>query len=414
MYLCPRNRLMLRFIVMEQVTENNEKVALWNSNYTKAWISNFMIFFSFMLLTPLLPLYMAQEFHADKDLIGLVLSGYTLTALLVRPFSGYFVDSFPRKMVLMVSYFFFMALFAGYLVAGTVALFAVVRTLHGFPFGATTVANSTVAIDVLHPTRRAEGIGYYGLSNNIATAIGPTVALLIYQACESYDLLFLLSLLFALCGLIISSTLKLPQKAIIPNKQRLSLDRFLLLRGWSLGVAMCCLSFSYGVLATYLAIYGKEELGITGGTGLFFMILSIGLICSRLVGSRTLRQGRVVENASFGVMVSVFGYLLFAAVHNLWGYYGAALIIGLGNGHMFPAFQTMFINLASHEQRGTANSTLLVSWDIGVGLGILVGGVLAEYSGYHSAFWGAWVVNLIGVIFFLGVARKQFIKYRLR
>lgn len=399
---------------MEQTKTADQKVALWNSNYTKAWVSNFMIFFSFMLLTPLLPLYMSEEFGADKDLIGMVLSGYTLTALLVRPFSGYFVDSFPRKMVLLVSYFFFMALFAGYMVAGTVLLFAIVRTLHGFPFGATTVANSTVAIDVLHPARRAEGIGYYGLSNNIATAIGPTVAILIYQAWESYDLLFALSLLFALCGLIISSTLKLPKKEIVRNKQKLSLDRFLLLKGWSLGIAMCCYSFSYGVLATYLAIYGKEELGITGGTGLFFMILSIGLICSRLVGSRTLRKGKIVENASFGVMVSVFGYLLFAAMHNLWGYYGAALIIGLGNGHMFPAFQTMFINLASHEQRGTANSTLLVSWDIGVGLGIMVGGFLAEHWGYYSAFWGAWVVNLAGVIFFLSFARRQFLKYRLR
>ncbi|MBR6561160.1 MAG: MFS transporter [Alistipes sp.] len=399
---------------MEQTKTAEQKVALWNSNYTKAWVSNFMIFFSFMLLTPLLPLYMSEEFGADKDLIGMVLSGYTLTALLVRPFSGYFVDSFPRKMVLLVSYFFFMALFAGYMVAGTVLLFAIVRTLHGFPFGATTVANSTVAIDVLHPTRRAEGIGYYGLSNNIATAIGPTVAILIYQAWESYDLLFALSLLFALCGLIISATLKLPKKEIVKNKQKLSLDRFLLLKGWSLGIAMCCFSFSYGVLATYLAIYGKEELGITGGTGLFFMILSIGLICSRLVGSRTLRKGKIVENASFGVMVSVFGYLLFAALHNLWGYYGAALIIGLGNGHMFPAFQTMFINLASHEQRGTANSTLLVSWDIGIGLGIMVGGFLAEHWGYYSAFWGAWAVNLAGVIFFLSIARRQFLKYRLR
>ena len=81
---------------MEQTKTAEQKVALWNSNYTKAWVSNFMIFFSFMLLTPLLPLYMSVEFGADKDLIGMVLSGYTLTALLVRPFSGYFVDSFPR------------------------------------------------------------------------------------------------------------------------------------------------------------------------------------------------------------------------------------------------------------------------------------------------------------------------------
>ena len=83
-----------------------QKERLWNSNYTKAWVSNFMIFFSFMLLTPLLPLYMSEVFHADKDLIGMVLSGYTLTALIVRPFSGYFVDSFPRKAVLLISYFF--------------------------------------------------------------------------------------------------------------------------------------------------------------------------------------------------------------------------------------------------------------------------------------------------------------------
>ena len=373
-----------------------------------------MTFFSFMLLTPLLPLYLADTFSADKEMIGFVLSGYTLTALLIRPFSGYFVDTFPRRTVLLVSYFLFAALFAGYLVAGSLLLFAIVRTLHGAPFGATTVSNSTVAIDVLHPTRRAEGIGYYGLSNNIATAIGPTVALMIYGVCHSYDVLFWIALVVAFIGFGINSTLELKPRPKVEDKAPISLDHFVLKKGWSLGICMVGFAVSYGILSTYLAIYGKEELGITGGTGLFFMILSIGLICSRLVGSRTLRKGKIVENASFGVMVSVFGYLLFAALHNLWGYYGAALIIGLGNGHMFPAFQTMFINLASHEQRGTANSTLLVSWDIGIGLGIMVGGFLAEHWGYYSAFWGAWAVNLAGVIFFLSFARRQFLKHRLR
>ena len=153
---------------------------------------------------------------------------------------------------------------------------------------------------------------------------------------------------------------------------------------------------------------------MTSGSGIFFMILSGGLILSRLIGGRSLRKGRIVENASFGVVVSLFGYLLFASVHNPWGYYGAALIIGLGNGHMFPAFQNMFINLASHEQRGTANSTLLVSWDIGMGLGILGGGAIAEWMGYYAAFWGAWVVNVIGVATFLLIARRHFIRNRLR
>ena len=86
---------------------------LWNANYVKVWCANFMIFFSFMVVTPLLPLYLSETYQADKDTIGFVLSGYTLTALLARPVAGYLVDSFSRKVVLLTCYFLFFALFAG-------------------------------------------------------------------------------------------------------------------------------------------------------------------------------------------------------------------------------------------------------------------------------------------------------------
>ncbi|MBQ7017981.1 MAG: MFS transporter [Bacteroidales bacterium] len=387
---------------------------LWNSNYLKVWCANFMIFFSFMLLTPLLPLYLSETFGADKEMIGIVLSGYTLTALIIRPFSGFLVDSLPRRLVLLVSYGLFCAFFLGYLAAGSLILFAIVRTLHGAPFGASTVSNSTVAIDVLHPTRRAEGIGYYGLSNNIATAIGPTVALMIYGAWQSYDVLFWMAFAVSATGLAINYTLDLKKREPVKEKRAISLDRFILLKGWSQGLCMICYAFSYGVLATYIAIYGKDELGITGGTGMFFLLLSVGLILSRLVGNRTLSKGKIVENASIGVAIAVCGYLMFASMHNHFGYYCSALIIGLGNGHMFPAFQTMFLNLASNAQRGTANSTLLVSWDIGVGLGILAGGSVAEHLGYHAAFWTAFAVNLAGVAFFTLYSRQNFLRNRLR
>lgn len=382
---------------------------LWNANYLKVWLANFMIFFSFMIVMPLLPLYLNEVFGSDKHTIGLVLSGYTLTALLVRPFSGYLVDSFPRRIVLLVSYFLFFALFAGYLVAGTLTLFAVVRTLHGMPMGAVTVANSTAAIDVLHPTRRAEGIGYYGLSNNLATSIAPTVGLLIYQYYADFNLIFAIALIASGLGFLINYTVKFRQKEIVPNRDKLSLDRFFLVRGWSEGVTMACFSFSYGVLSTYLAIYGKERLGMTSGTGVFFAILSLGLILSRLVGARSLRLGKALENVCHGILISVFGYLLFAAVHNSLGYYGAALIIGLGNGHMFPGMQTMFVNLAKNNQRGTANSTQLTCWDIGVGLGVMFGGMVAEVSGYEASFWMAWVVNALGVLFFFAYVRGHYL-----
>lgn len=391
-----------------------EKEKLWNAEYLKTWLANFAIYFSFMLVTPLLPLYLSETFGADKHTIGLVLSGYALTALLIRPFSGYFVDSFDRKKVLLLCMFFFFLFFAGYMVAGSLLLFAIIRTLHGAPFGATTVANSTVAIDVLYPSRRAEGIGYYGLSNNIATAISPSVALWIYDACHNYNIIFSLSLLFAGLGFAINSTLKLKKRELVKKANKISLDRFFLVRAWREALAMICFAFGYGVISTYIAIYGKERLGITGGTGVFFLLLAVGLILSRLIGSRTLRKGMLIWNASLGLLISLCGYFLFAGVHNYFGYYGAALIIGLGNGHMFPAFQTMFINLAPHTQRGTANSSLLISWDVGVGLGIMIGGMLVEYFGYFSAFWAAGFVNAAGVIFFFTNIRKTYQRDKLR
>ena len=400
---------------------------LWNSNYIKVMIANFSLFTAFYLLTPLLPLYLHETFGATKDVIGLVLSGYTITALLFRPFSGFFVDSFPRKTVLMVCFTAFAIFFAGYLAASTLLLFTIVRTLHGGPFGALTVANSTVAIDVLPSSRRNEGIGYYGLSNNLAMAIAPSFAVFIYAETHNFQLLFWLALIVATFGLIIDATVKLPQKAPVQAKRALSLDRFFLQRGWLLGINMVFFGFCFGVLSNYLAIYGKQVMGITGGTGTWFMLCSVGLILSRLQGGRALRKGLLTHNAAEGMVISLVGYTLFilmptlstyifhlpSNILHLVGYYGSALLIGLGNGHMWPAFQNMMISMAHHNERGTANCTILISWDVGMGLGILLGGILAELYGYATAFWTVAIVNLTGVLLFFLCCRQFFLGRRL-
>ncbi|MCH5327746.1 MAG: MFS transporter [Coprobacter sp.] len=406
---------MSKSVIADTAAEPQANPVLWNSNYLKVWVANFMLFFAFYLLTPLLPLYLRDTFAADKAMIGAVLSGYTLTALLVRPFSGFVVDTFPRKKVLLICYFCFALLFAGYFITASLLLFAVVRTLHGAPFGATTVANSTMAIDVLAPERRTEGIGYYGLSNNIAMATGPSTGLYLYHTVHDFNLLFALSLLIAFVGFFIDSTISCRERQPVPRNQKLSLDRFILLSGWSEGLCIVSFAFSFGVISTYIAIYSEEVMHITSGSGTFFMLLALGLILSRLVGSRSLRKGKIVLNASAGMTLSMFGYLLFTALPNIYGYYMAALLIGLGNGHMFPAMQTMFINLAPHDRRGTANSTLLTSWDIGIGIGIVGGGTVAEhYGGYTSAFWIAFAVNAAGVLFYFLHARGSFLRHRLR
>ena len=229
---------------------------LWNANYVKVMTANFSLFFAFYLLTPLLPLYLSETFGATKDVIGLVLSGYTVTALLFRPFSGYFVDTFPRKKVLMVCFAAFSIFFAGYLAAGTLLMFALVRTLHGGPFGALTVANSTVAIDVLPSSRRNEGVGYYGLSNNLAMAIAPTFAIYIYAETHNFELLFWMALIIATFGWMVDATVRLKPTTVTQAPKRISLDRFFLARGWMLGFNMIFFGFCFGVLSNYLAIYG--------------------------------------------------------------------------------------------------------------------------------------------------------------
>lgn len=390
------------------------KETLWGGDYLKVWLSNFFLYFAFMLVTPLLPMFLRDTFGADKETSGVILAGYSVAALLIRPFGGYLVDTFPRKVVLLVAYFATCAIFLGCMVAGTLTIFAFFRTVHGAPFGAATVACTTVAIDSLPSSRRAEGIAYYGLSNNVASALGPTAALLVFHWLHSYEALFFLSFMVSFAGFVLNATLKVRRRPPIEGKSKLSLDRFFLLRGWPEALAMTAIASAYGIITTYVGIYGQDELGITGGTGLFFFLLACGLMLSRLVGTGSLRRGHVVRNALCGMTTALLGYLFFAAVHSKVGYYGAALVIGLGQGWLWPAFLTMFLGLAENSQRGTANASILVSWDLGLGIGMFVGGAFAERLGFHSAFWAAVASFVAGGAFFALYGRHHYMARRLR
>lgn len=389
----------------------NSKEKLWNANYIKVMTTNFLLYFAFYLLTPLLPLYLSETFGATKDAIGIVLSGYTVATLIVRPFCGYVVDSFSRKKVLMLCLSGFAVFFAGYIAAGTILMFAICRTLHGGPFGAVTVANSTCAIDVLPSSRRNEGIGLYGLSNNFAMAIAPSIGIYLHNMVDSYMILFWIAFVVAISAVLIAWTIRLPEKDIIRNKEKLSLDRFFLTRAWLLAINIAMFGFCWGVLSNYLAIYSKEVLSITGGTGTYFALLSMGLFSSRLQGRKALSQGKLTQNAAEGMLISLVGFTLFVAIPHPVAYYLSAILIGLGNGHLYPAFLNMFVHVARHDQRGTANSSILTGWDLGFGIGCLLGGIVAEHFGYTATFWMVAAENAVSVILFF-LASRQFFERR--
>lgn len=392
-------------------TQTREK--LWTSNFILAFLGNFSIFFAFYLLLPVLPFYLIEKFNADSTLIGTILASYTLTALLTRPFSGFLVDYFSRKPLLVTCYFVFVGFFAGYIVAGTLLLFAILRAVHGFSFGMVTVSNSTMAIDVMPSSRRNVGIGYYGLSTNIAMALSPTLSLFLHDNYGNYDYIFLCSLLTGTFGLICVSLIKAPEK-ITSAGEPISLDRFFLLKGIPAGINIALLSFIYGIMSTYVAIYGEQEVHIKSGTGFFFMLMAFGLITSRLLSAGQMNRGHLTRTILLGILFMITGFSCFIFLKTIHFFYLSAFLIGMSYGFVCPAFQAMFINLARHNQRGTANSTYLTCWDIGLGAGVFLGGYIAKASNYTTAYLVGLGLVILGLILFQTLTASYYTHHKLR
>lgn len=389
-------------------------IKLWNRSYILCCIANFLSFFAFYILLPVLPLYLHEEIGASKSVIGIVLSLYAIACLLIRPFSGFVVDSYPRKVVLLLSFAGFALVFSCYLFATTVLTFAIVRVVHGMTYGALSVSNSTVAIDVMPSAKRGSGIAYYGVANNLAMCIGPSVSMFMYQAEVSYFIIFLVALCASLTGFAAVCFVVPPRRDLIKRKQPLSFDRFWLVGAWRESVNLTFVAFSYGLVTTFLAIYGKEAIGIKNGSGTFFLLLALGIIISRIIASHNINSGRVTVNIFRGTMFLTLGYALFALLTIPAGYYISAFVIGFGQGMFAPAYQTVFINLAPNSLRGTANSTYLTSWDVGAAIGIFCGGIIVDNFGYFIAFMLCAVMTLIALLLFRTISAPHFNRAKLR
>lgn len=391
-----------------------EKPRLWTPSFCAVAAGNFLLFFSFYLLLPILPMYVSETFSADKAVTGMVLASYTIMALLVRPVSGYMVDTFPRKRLLLMCYTVFMLFFCGYLLAGTLLLFTLIRASHGAAFGLVTVSNSTMAIDIMPAERRGEGIGYYGVSNNLAMAVGPSLSLYFYESLHAFTPVFMLSIVTSFLGLCCVSMIKAPEKVVEPPTKAVSLDRFILVKGLPEMLPVILFSFSYGILSTYLAVYGRTEVGITDGTGLFFVVMACGLVMSRLGVGRLLNNGWVSQSVLLGMAACLIGFTIFVLFCNPMGFYIAAFVLGIGFGTMCSALQATFINLAPHNRRGTANSTYFTAWDLGIGLGVFIGGHIAEVVNYGMAYRVGLCVSTVGFLLFYFVIRHHFERSKLR
>ncbi|RHJ84835.1 MFS transporter [Parabacteroides sp. AM08-6] len=383
--------------------------------------ANFLLFFAFYLILPVLPFYLRERFMTDNSMIGFILSCYTIACLCIRPFSGYLLDTFARRPLYLVAYAVFMVIFAGYMVASVLSIFIILRILHGFAFGMVTVSGNTIVIDILPSSRRGEGLGYYGLANNLAMSFGPMIGLFMRGSC-SYETIFSCSLISCFLGFIMAFLVKTPYKQPV-KREPVSLDRFFLVKGTWAGISLLLLSIPYGMTTTYVAMYA-QDIGISVNSGLYFTFMAIGLAVSRLFSGRQVDKGRITLVISLGMCLASLSFFVLASLDRLmqWNpvftsylYIGIALSQGVAFGTMFPAFNTLFVNLAPNSQRGTATSTYLTSWDVGIGIGLMIGGSIAQaFGGFDYAYLFGACLTVLSAVFFLVKAGPHFNRYKLR
>lgn len=402
--------------------ENSVKERLFTPSYILMCLANFLTAFSFFLLVPTLPFYLVDNFGIDESMVGLVLSCYVVAVLCIRPFAGFIADMFPRKRVYLISYTLFALSFVGYLfVFSDIMLFILLRVIHGFAFGALNTTGNTLVIDIMPSSRRGEGLGYFGVTNNLAMAFGPMTGLFIISD-GNYTFLFVVALFTAVVGCILASLVKVKFRQPLDRCGKMfSADRFLLFEGIPASLAFFMLAIPYGMTSSYIAIYAAE-VGIEHGVGVFFTIQGAGLIVSRLISGKQVDKGFITPTITRGIAIALVGVTGEAMLSLACGfniglgyvvYFLSAFLIGYGFGTIFPAFNTLFINMAPNSRRATANATYLTGWDVGIGAGMLLGGALSV-NGYSGSFAFSAILVVAALIYFTTFVARHFERHRLR
>lgn len=396
------------------------KDRLITPGYCLILMANFLLYFAFYLILSILPFYLTEIFHTGNAAIGVILSCYTIASLCIRPFSGYLLDTLSRKPLYLIAYFIFISIFAGYMLAGVLTLFVMLRIAHGLAFGMVTVAGNTIVIDITPSSRRGEAVGYYGLMNNTAMSFGPMTGLFMHDV-YSFETIFLCSFIAGILGFIAACLVKTPPKQPI-KREPLSLDRFVLIKGIPAGIALLLLSIPYGMTSTYVAMYAKE-IGITLSSGLFFTFMAIGMAVSRMFSGRQVDKGRITQVITLGLYLVSICFFFLAGCDKLMKinseltevlFFMIALLLGVGFGTMFPAFNTLFVNLAPNSQRGTATSTYLTSWDVGIGIGLTAGGYIAQLTSFDIAYLFGACLTVISIFYFKLKVAPHYHKNKLR
>jgi MFS family permease len=389
------------------MSESVAKPLLWTKDFIGLAISNLFLFISFQMLIPTLPVYMEQQGGGELA-IGMVIGVFTLSALITRPFAGKGLDTIGRRKILILGLIIFILCIMGYYLMTTVLLILLVRFIHGIGWGMTTTTYGTIVSDLVPAERRGEGMGYFGLSVNIAMAIGPLVGIWAINT-YGFGTLFVISTGLALLPILVSRYISFPEVERVQSKtddiQPSFFAGLLERNAFFPSLLVLLFTFSYGGIVSFITLFGKE-VGIEN-VGWFFVANAFMLILTRpFAGILFDRKGHEWVLLP-GIFFTITGLFILSYTETLSLLIIASLFYGAGFGAISPSLQAWTINRVAPNRRGAANGTFFSAFDLGIGLGAVFLGLVAKYTSYGMMYRFSIIFLLLFVVLYVFYLYKE-------
>ena len=383
-----------------QQNPGTEKI--WSRDFLFIFLANFFIFLGFQMTLPTIPLFV-EQLGGNDQLIGFVVGIFTFSALLVRPFAGRMLETKGRGFVYLIGLAIFVISVGSFGFAVSIAFLFLMRVVQGVGWGFSTTASGTIATDLIPPRRRGEGMGYFGLSGNVALAMGPTLGLALAEVI-TFKQLFLASAFIGLTAFLLAS--KITYKKV--EKSESEAER----RKWDVyeksalqpSLLLLFITVTFGGIASFLPLYSAQK-GIEGIQWYFF-IFAMALMLSRSFAGKLYDKkghGAVFLPGTFLIMIAM---ILLAWLPNSLVMFIAAGLYGFGFGSVQPALQAWAVQEAPMNRKGMANATFFSFFDLGVGVGAMAFGQIGHWLGYGSIYIASAISVSISIILYIFMSRR--------
>lgn len=352
-------------------------VPLWTRNLTLIMTANLFTFLGFQMLMPVMPVY-ATTLGGGETWAGVVTGIFTASAVIMRPLAGRLLDSRGRLLVFLAGLGVFIASTLSYAATATILALVVVRFLHGFGWGALGTASNTIATDNIPKARLGEGMGYFGMTSTLAMAVGPALGLALLNS-HGFPIVFTVSAALVACTVALALLIRYPPQPVAPPR-----GAFLEKQAMPAAVLIFCATLSWGAVVSFIALYAAER-GIDN-IGPYFMANAISILFVRaFVGRLADRKGDqfVLYPAVVSMLIAL---MVLTRATSLPMFLVAGACYGLGFGALHPVLQAMAVRNVIPQRRGAANATFFVGFDLGIGLGSFVWGVIAEATSYPTVY----------------------------